>query len=38
VVRGGCTQRRGARGMVESVEGRPEQAVHDGSVVVGMEA
>jgi hypothetical protein len=36
-VRGGRTQRRGARGVVESVEEMLEQVVHDGSVVMGIE-
>jgi hypothetical protein len=36
-VRGGRTQRRGARAVVESVEERMERAVHGGSVVTGIE-
>jgi hypothetical protein len=35
-VRGGCTWRRGARGVVETVGERPKQAVHGGSAVAGM--
>jgi hypothetical protein len=37
-VREGCTRRRGARGVVESVGERTEQAVYGGSAVAGMAA
>jgi hypothetical protein len=37
-VRGGCTRRRSARGVVESVGERPEWAVHGGSVAAGTAA
>jgi hypothetical protein len=35
-VRGGCTQRCGARGVVESFGKRPERAICGGSATVGM--
>jgi hypothetical protein len=35
-VRGGCTRRRGAQGVVKTVRERPERAVRGGSAVVGM--
>jgi hypothetical protein len=35
-VRGGCTRRRGARGVVESIGERLERAVRGGSIAVGM--
>jgi hypothetical protein len=37
-VRGGCTQRRGARGLVETVGERPERAVRGGSTMAGTAA
>jgi hypothetical protein len=37
-MRGGCTRWHGAQGVVESIGGRPERAVCDGSVAVGMVA
>jgi hypothetical protein len=37
-VRGGCTQWRGARGVVETFRERPEWAVRGGSAVAGMAA
>jgi hypothetical protein len=35
-VRGGCTQRRGAEGMVKLIGERPERDVHGGSATAGM--
>jgi hypothetical protein len=37
-VRGGCTWRRGAQGVVKMVRERPERAVRGGSTVAGMTA
>jgi hypothetical protein len=38
MVRGGCTRRRGAQGVVESVRERPERAVRGSSAAAGTVA